>query len=180
MVKKIYLVRHCQAKGQSPNASLTPLGFEQSKELSGFLLQKEVDMIISSPYLRAVDSIKPFAEKVNVQIKEDKRLSERVLSSVNHPDWLQMLKESFTDLDLRYEGGESSDEAMSRAIKVITDVINSPFKTTVLVTHGNLMALILKYFDSSFGFEEWRALSNPDVYCLTFTGEEAELERVWK
>ena len=26
------------------------------------------------------------------------------------------------------------------------------------------MALLLKHFDDSIGFAEWRALSNPDIY----------------
>ena len=34
-------------------------------------------------------------------------------------------------------------------VKELADV-----SRTVLVTHGNLMALLLKYFDDRFGFEE--------------------------
>ena len=39
----------------------------------------------------------------------------------------------------------------------------------VLVTHGNLLGMILKfYFKKSFGFEEWKKMSMPDLYILPF------------
>ncbi|HWI60619.1 MAG TPA: hypothetical protein VNT75_02140 [Symbiobacteriaceae bacterium] len=40
-------------------------------------------------------------------------------------------------------------------------------EAAVIVTHGNLMTLLLKRFDHRFGFAEWRALSNPDVYLVS-------------
>ncbi|WP_319005477.1 hypothetical protein [Metabacillus litoralis] len=36
MLKKIYVIRHCEAEGQSPNALLTDVGLEQTLELSYF------------------------------------------------------------------------------------------------------------------------------------------------
>ncbi|WP_430510420.1 hypothetical protein [Gottfriedia solisilvae] len=35
-MKKIYIVRHCEATGQPPESSLTQKGLEQSQELSHF------------------------------------------------------------------------------------------------------------------------------------------------
>lgn len=50
---------------------------------------------------------------------------------------------------------------------------------TVLVTHGNLMALLLRCYDERFGFEQWQALTNPDVYMLRIKDEDSEVKRVW-
>jgi 2,3-bisphosphoglycerate-dependent phosphoglycerate mutase len=36
----------------------------------------------------------------------------------------------------------------------------------VLVTHGNLLALILNALDPRVGFDEWSALSNPDAFAV--------------
>lgn len=36
----------------------------------------------------------------------------------------------------------------------------------IVVTHGNLLTLILRSFETQFGFQAWEHLSNPDVYCL--------------
>jgi broad specificity phosphatase PhoE len=33
-----------------------------------------------------------------------------------------------------------------------------------VVTHGNLLTLLLRHFDGRSGFETWPALKNPDVF----------------
>jgi 2,3-bisphosphoglycerate-dependent phosphoglycerate mutase len=50
----------------------------------------------------------------------------------------------------------------------------------VLVTHGNLMTLILKHFNEQVGYAEWENLQNPDVYCIQFKGEKTCTERMIK
>jgi 2,3-bisphosphoglycerate-dependent phosphoglycerate mutase len=50
---------------------------------------------------------------------------------------------------------------------------------TLLVTHGNLMTLLLKHFDDRIGFAEWQRLTNPDVYRISFSAERAEIARIW-
>jgi 2,3-bisphosphoglycerate-dependent phosphoglycerate mutase len=92
-----------------------------------------------------------------------------VLCSSSRSDWQELLLASFCDLDLCLEGGESSREAMQRAVAVVVDIQSHCAQSTLLVTHGNLMALLLKHFDDSIGFAEWRALSNPDVYRIVLT-----------
>ena len=49
MGKHIYVIRHCEAKGQSPDASLTEQGFHQAEVLAEFLLTK-IERIITSPF----------------------------------------------------------------------------------------------------------------------------------
>lgn len=39
-------------------------------------------------------------------------------------------------------------------------------ENTVIVTHGNLMSLLLKNFNKDFRFNGWKKLSNSDVYLL--------------
>ena len=36
--------------------------------------------------------------------------------------------------------------------------------SAAVVTHGNLMTLILKFFDEQIGYTDWANLQNPDVY----------------
>jgi 2,3-bisphosphoglycerate-dependent phosphoglycerate mutase len=68
---------------------------------------------------------------------------------------------------------------MERASSVIEDLLQQAASTTVVVTHGNLMALLLKHFDARVGFVEWRALTNPDVYEVEIDAEETSMSRVW-
>ncbi|MFF2480002.1 histidine phosphatase family protein [Paenibacillus sp. NPDC058071] len=179
-MKNVYVVRHCKAEGQASDAQLTSIGVEQAKGLAEFLLDKDIDCIISSPYERAYRTIKPLSDKLAVEIALDERLTERVLSDKNYPDWLEMLRKTYDDLDLCYEGGESSNMAMSRAISVVVEALGSESQNIVLVSHGNLISLLLKYFDDRIGFKEWESLSNPDVFQLTFSAEKKpNIHRIW-
>lgn len=177
MGKRIYVVRHCQAEGQSPHAKLTKEGRRQAKALARFFKTKAVDQIISSPFLRAKETAWPIAESKKLHLEQDSRLSERTLSSRDFEDWLVKLEDTFLDLQLKYEGGESSIEAMTR-VKNLVDAIDEDSQT-MLVTHGNLMALLLRCFDEKFGFVEWQKLTNPDVYVIQIEDETVQIERIW-
>ncbi|KQL39291.1 phosphoglycerate mutase [Bacillus sp. FJAT-25509] len=180
MEKEIYIIRHCEAVGQPYEANLTKRGLHQANHLADFYSKIKIDQIISSPFLRAIQSIEPTSNEKKIDIVLDDRLSERMLSSIDLPDWLDKLEATFEDMELKFDGGESSQEATNRAISVIDEIIKSENKSTIVVTHGNLMSLILKQFNEGFGFENWKKLSNPDIYLLKFKNNEFDCERLWQ
>lgn len=176
--KVIYVVRHCAADGQSPHADLTAEGIVQAEKLAEFFAEIEVERVISSPFIRARRTAEPIADGKKIHIEEDSRLAERTLSSHAFEDWLLKLEDSFLDLHLSYEGGESSHEAMERVCKVVDELPDG--SKTVLVTHGNLMTLLLRCYDERIGFQEWQSLTNPDVFRVHVTDNGAQMERIWK
>ncbi|TKI15461.1 histidine phosphatase family protein [Bacillus wiedmannii] len=180
-MKKLIVIRHCSATGQERDAELTIAGKNQANTLATFLLenQPQIDHIISSPFVRAIDSIRPYALQANLSIQEDERLAERILSDVPMDDWLQKLESTFTNIDIAFSGGESTKQATDRAISLIQDVLKLNHTTTLLVTHGNLLTLILKHFDHTIGFIEWRALTNPDI-CEITLDKQCILKRLWE
>lgn len=176
MEKILYLVRHCRAEGQAPEAELTEEGKAQSRELSSFFKEKGIRHIISSPFTRAVQSIEKTVDDLGLKMEIDDRLAERTLSSENLPDWMERLEESFENLDLKLAGGESSREAAERGMQVLE---TAPDRT-ILVTHGNLMGLLLKRIDGASGFKEWQKLTNPDIYEVKIEKENRRVTRVWQ
>ncbi|MEQ6353145.1 histidine phosphatase family protein [Lysinibacillus sp. M3] len=180
MNKRIYIVRHCEAQGQSSESQLTEKGLIQANYLSRFFSNCEIDRIISSPFLRAIQSVEPISEETNIIIEIDERLSERTLSTTDLPDWLEKLKATFHDLELKFQGGESSKEAMNRIVAVVDEVFKSESENTIIVTHGNVMSLLLKNYDNSFDFDCWKSLSNPDVFVLNNLNNEVNMERLWQ
>lgn len=177
-MKYIYMIRHCQAEGKAPEAPLTEKGQKQAVELASFFQNRKVNRIISSPFKRALQTIQPLANELNIEIETNHQLAERVLSSKNMPDWFEKLRATYEDFDLTYDGGESSREAAKRIIEVVDDVKISEAEHTILVTHGGLLSLLLNHFDKNFGFEQWVTLSNPDVYLLKLD-QHITLERIW-
>ena len=141
-------------------------------------LEIPVDRIISSPYKRAVQTVRTTCKKNNLEIEKSELLTERVLSNQNLSDWLKKLKATFDDLELKFEGGESSNEAMERIVTVVEEVLNSPVQNTIIVTHGNLLSLLLKHYNHHFGFEDWKSLRNPDVFLLKKENDTVTYERL--
>jgi 2,3-bisphosphoglycerate-dependent phosphoglycerate mutase len=177
MNQVLYLVRHCQAIGQEPDAPLTKTGQQQAIALADWLGETEIGRIISSPFVRAYQSIVPLAERLGLTIEVDDRLTERVLSPVPFDNWRECLAETFVNLDLSFEGGESSRTAMMRGVAVVDQAMHQATTSVVIVTHGNLMALIMKHFNKQIGYAEWENLRNPDIYCLQFGSEGACIKR---
>ena len=175
----MYIIRHCSATGQSPDAPLTAEGVHLADKLSNYLIDKSIELIICSPYVRARQTIEPFAERSNISIRVEPRLVERVLSERNLNDWKECLKQTFEDFDLAFDGGESSQTAMARAVEIVQEILWSGPDRVAMVTHGNLMTLILKHFDTRFGFQDWEKLSNPDVFLVTTDRVRATVERTW-
>ncbi|HEY3112024.1 MAG TPA: histidine phosphatase family protein [Chloroflexota bacterium] len=170
----LYLVRHCRAAGQAPEAPLTAEGLAQAERLADFLAPLAPDRIVSSHFRRAVQSVEPLAARLNLPIELDDRLRERLLTTASG-DWAEQLRRSFDDLDAVLEGGESTRAAMARGAAAIEAALANGARATVVACHGNLSTLILRHFDGRAGFAEWRAMTNPDVFRIV----AGQPERIW-
>ena len=95
MGKVIYLVRHCEAEGQSPHAKLTSNGKVQAEELISFFDEIEIDRIISSPFVRARSTALAISESKGLYLEQNSDLTERVLSSEDEEDWMEKLGAQF-------------------------------------------------------------------------------------
>ena len=175
MEKTVYLVRHCKAAGEEPDTGLTEEGKEQAKELMAFFKGRNIKHIISSPFTRAMESIQPTADSLGMQIEIDERLAEHKLISKDLEDWIERLKESIEDRDLKMVGGESSREVASRGMKVLEAANDG----TVLSTHRNTMGLLLMKLDGMQALKEWVGFSHPDVYEVKVINDTYHVKRIW-
>jgi 2,3-bisphosphoglycerate-dependent phosphoglycerate mutase len=160
------LIRHCESSGQAPEAPLTATGVAQAMALADSLAGRGVDHVVSSPYARARGTIQPFAERAGLVLHTDPRLAERRLSPEPIPGWRDVVRRSFNDLDHRAPGGESAREVLARAWDGIRFVLGGGHRLPVIVSHGQLLSLVLHSVDASFGYAGWEGLRNPDVLLL--------------
>jgi 2,3-bisphosphoglycerate-dependent phosphoglycerate mutase len=176
---ELVLVRHAAATGQEAEAPLTIEGERQAHRLTEVLTALRVERVIASPFLRARASAAPFAAHVSLPVETDDRLVERVLSRQSPPDWRAHLQRSFTEPDYRLQDGESARAAQARGLAVLQDAWASGARCA-LITHGNLLALLLNAIDPKVGYDAWAALSNPDVFVLRGDVEAPDrFRRVW-
>ncbi len=162
----LILVRHCQATGQQPDARLTETGHQQARSLAHFLSDYPIDHITTSEYLRARQSIEPYASQSDLTIHTDARLNERTLSAEPLDNWQEIVRDSFQEKDIRAPGGETANEVLRRAWDALNAIFDADYAMPLVVTHGNLMALVLHSLESTFGFQGWKSLTNPDVFML--------------
>ncbi|MGA9466805.1 MAG: histidine phosphatase family protein [Exiguobacterium marinum] len=174
----LYLIRHCSAAGQEPDAPLTEAGYAQSLLLHDFFRDISIDRIISSDYTRAIASVTSLADAHQLSIECEPLLRERILSHEPLEDWLTPLRQSFIDPTFKLPGAESAAEATNRILQVV-ERAQSQHAATLLVTHGNLLALLLQHLDPQYDFETWRTMRNPDVYRLDFDGHNPVIEHIW-
>ena len=178
---QLYLIRHCQANGQEPDATLSASGEQQAQQLAEHLSAAGITRIVSSPFVRAVRSIEPLAQRLHVQIETEPRLQERVLSTEPLPDWRAALRQTFEQLDLSFPGGESSRQAMQRASAAVQDILQTSqaSDTVAIVSHGNLTTLLLKHFDDRIDFHTWQQMTTPDVFRLHISPTATNISHLW-
>jgi 2,3-bisphosphoglycerate-dependent phosphoglycerate mutase len=179
-VSEILLVRHCTSCGQEPDARLADAGLQQAVDLAEALARHAIDHVVSSPFRRALQTIAPFAVRAGLPVHEDVRLAERTLSAEPLDDWLEQLHRTWEDFDYRAPGGETSREAQLRGRAVVDEIAGAGHRCAVLVSHGNLIGLVLQSIDSRFDYEAWTRLTNPDLFRLVPRGDSYSVERLWE
>ena len=81
------------------------------------------------------------------------------------------LRLSFESWDYKIESGESLNNTKGRALRGLRKIAQSDFERPILAAHENLIAAVLGAIDPYFGFEQWRAMKNPHLYRLSFSGD---------
>ncbi len=113
-------------------------------------------------------------------IEED--FKERVLSERPVDDFNYAIKRVWEDYNFSFEGEESNKNAQKRGVRLTLQVlVRFSTKNIVIGTHGNIMVLIMNYFDKKYDFNFWKQLDMPDIYKLSFDGTDLkEVIRLWE
>ncbi|QSF42563.1 histidine phosphatase family protein [Paenibacillus tianjinensis] len=191
MHTSIYMVRH----GESPvnessknerTRGLTEKGKRDAHQVTELLKQEDIEVFVSSPYLRAILTIEDLAgvSGQEVQLYED--LKERIFlnEDIRLPDeeLVPLLERSFIDPDFSLPGGESNAGCQNRAVAVVEELLmNYDGRKIALGTHGAVMTLIMNHYDNKYDLNFLLNMSKPDVYRLDFNGNElVDVIRLWK
>ncbi len=178
----LYLLRHAESAPDpnTPDADwpLSKKGMIQAKELVGRLEPLGITQIISSPYSRAVETVRPFAVATDQSIGIVEDLHERKLCN---PRWvgdnfLGTMQSLWSDLDLALQGGESGVECQRRVTAALQDHMTKSHEQIILVSsHGQAISLFLRSLDAGVNFQFWKNMTNPDLFRLHVIEGESDM-----
>jgi len=180
----LYLVRHAHST-YTPEEYKRPLsekGLKDSYKVKELLKEEKINHVISSPYLRAIQTVEGVASNLGKEIQIVDEFKERKLTDIVSIDFEQTIRKVWENPNFSWKGGESNKSAQQRGIRAIEMVLNNyEGKNVVVGTHGNIMVLMMNYFDEKYDFDFWKKLAMPDIYKLSFQKHNlVNCTRIWK
>ncbi|MGF7013884.1 2,3-bisphosphoglycerate-dependent phosphoglycerate mutase [Ornithinibacillus bavariensis] len=184
MMTTIYFVRHAHSI-YTPDELGRPLsakGLKDAKHITELLREKDIDLVYSSPYKRAIQTVHGIAQHISKHIILEDNFKERRLSVDPVEDFQAAIERVWHDDSFSFPGGESNRDAQKRGCKALKNILaENERKNIVIGTHGNIMVLMMSYFDKTYGYQFWRTLEMPDIYKLVFKNFSLiDVQRIWK
>ena len=181
----LYLIRHARSAAsleiEEARWPLSDVGGQQAAALADLLDPLSIGQVYSSPYLRARDTVGPFAAKNGLDVILVDDLAERRLTRDALGRFGEVWRASWEDMDYAPPNCESSREAQERFTRAVRRIVQETTSTTIAIcSHGHVIALFLRQFDEAFGREQAEALRNPDVLRFHTTGNGWLLDREFK
>lgn len=170
----VYFVRHATPNYDNHDdlaRELNAQGLKDRKRVTSFLSDKDIDVIFSSPYKRAVDTIKEFADAKNMQIKLINDFRERKVGNAWIDNFDSFCKKQWENFDFKLPDGESLGEVQKRNINALNEILKTyAGKNIVIGSHGTALSTIINYYDCSFGCSEFYLIKDlmPLIVKLVF------------
>lgn len=173
---KVYFVRHCEPNYNNHDDELRELsekGLKDRKLATKFLEGKEIDYVLSSPYKRAIDTVKDFADKFNLEIKTVFDLRERKVDNCWIEDFDGFCKNQWNDFNYKLIDGETLKEVQNRNINALNKILKEyENKNIVIGSHGTALSMIINYYDKSFNYENFKKIKSLMPWIVSFTFHE--------
>jgi 2,3-bisphosphoglycerate-dependent phosphoglycerate mutase len=183
MYTNIYFVRHAHSTytPDELNRPLSVKGFKDVNLVTKLLQNEQIDVVYASPYRRAIQTVQGIADYIGKEITYEERFKERKLAEKPVADFETGIKQVWENPNFCFKGGESNKAAQGRGVKALIHLLEEQQSKNIVVgTHGNIMVLMMNYFDKTYGLEFWKELQMPDIYQLSFDGTTLlAIKRIW-
>ena len=168
----IYFVRHAESDFRVHDDFSRPLtedGVKNSLLVTNYLKDKDINYIYSSPYIRAVDTIKSLADELNISIECIDSFKERRISNWID-DFDTFSKRQWKDFDYKLADEESLKEVQFRNVTALMELVQlHPETNCVIGSHGTALSTIINYFNPYFGFEDFSKMRELMPWIVKFT-----------
>ena len=176
MQTEIYFIRHAEPNYDNHDdltRELTPKGLVDRELVTNYLSDKNIDIVLSSPYIRAVDTVKHFADKYNMDIDQVEDFRERKIDSCWIEDFVSFSKSQWSDFEYKLSDGECLYEVQSRNVSALQNVLKTNRgKKIAIGSHGTALSMIINYYDNSFGYDDFVSIKKLMPWVVKFTFED--------
>lgn len=174
----VYFVRHAEPNFDNHddrNRELSPKGMQDRALVDAFFESKEIDLIISSPFRRAYDTVASLSQKkqIPVQLVEDFR--ERRVDSVWIPDFHTFSQRQWEDFQYKLSDGECLQEVQDRNIRALRKLVGeNPGAAIVVGSHGTAISTMIHYYNRAFGFSDYQRIRGRMPWIVEFQFQNDE------
>ncbi len=174
----VYFVRHAEPNYNNHNdltRELTEKGLSDRKLATSYLADKSIDIALSSPYIRSIDTIKDFADAYNLTITTIEDFKERKIDSCWIEDFNSFARKQWEDFSYKLSDGESLDDVQKRNISALNQVLQTyDGKNIVIGSHGTALSTIINYYQPAFLYSQFEQIKGlmPWIVHFVFDGNE--------
>lgn len=171
---KVYFVRHAHPDFSVQDDLTRPLsdrGQADVKKVTDFLMSRGIHKVFSSPYKRAIDTVKDFAEKSNLEIHTVHDLRERKIDDAWIEDFNSFARQQWEDFEYKLSNGECLREVQERNIAALQEILKeNKDKNIVIGTHGTALSTLINFYNKNFNYDEFHRIKGfmPFVVCMEF------------
>jgi 2,3-bisphosphoglycerate-dependent phosphoglycerate mutase len=171
----IYFVRHAEPDYNNHDDLTRPLTEKGKRDvdlINNFMEDKQIDIVLSSPFHRAIETVKGVSNKFNRNIIIIDDFRERKIDSGWIEDFNSFTMKQWDDFDFKLSDGECLREVQQRNINALSNVLAEyKNKNIVIGSHGTALSTIINYYDDSYGYKDFNEIKMLMPWIVKFTFE---------
>jgi len=187
MKTEIYMVRHAHSIVNREKEETRPLsqqGFEDADKITEILMKEKVNVVVSSSYVRAIQTVEGIADGIGTKVKLDARFRERDLAGKEYKiEYTETaMRACFDNPDFAHPGGETNNEVQKRGVEALSEVMDTyEGKKIAIGIHGHIMTIIMNHYNEKFDYDFFAKTTKPDIYKMTFINRKLmDVVRLWR
>ena len=181
----IYFVRHAESDTSIHDDFSRPLtekGLKDCTLVTNFLKDKNINIVLSSPYKRSYDTVLGFAKSIDVQVETIGDFRERKIGDAWLDNFSSFAKMQWEDFLYKLPDGECLFEVQERNINALNAVLEKHQNKNIAIgTHGTALSTIINYYDNTYGYKDFSEIVAlmPWVVKMSFEGKTSlKIEKI--
>lgn len=168
----VYFIRHAEPdynNHDDHHRPLTARGLRERALATAYLWDKNIATVLSSPFVRAHDTVADFAVRKGLPVHTDADFRERTVSDEWITDWRPFTQNQWRDFDYKLTGGESLRETQSRNIAALHRVLDTYAGQNVVIgSHGTALSTVINFYDPTYGHDDFRSMAHKMPWTVKF------------